>query len=482
MKAPRAPHQALRFALAAALALGAAAQASGAGGTTIFFEIQAVDESTGRGVPLVELETVNNLRFVTDNAGRIAFYEPGLMRREGFFKVRSHGYEAAKDGFGYRGIRPTPVDGGRFEVRLKRLNIAERLYRITGEGLYRDSTLLNHPVPIAEPHINGGVLGQDSVQAVIHRGVIHWFWGDTNRAGYPLGLFRTSGATSKPPSSGGLPVTQGVDLKYWVGPDGFSRAMIDLPEKEGVVWIDGVSVVPDHTGRERLVCHYSRRAGLADELAQGVAAFDDENAVYRSVAVRAAGAWQIPRGHPTRWTDPDGGEWLLIGDPFLHTRVRATLEAVVDPAAYEAWDGQKWQKQEAPAKPPSLVDVETGDAITIHAGSCRWNPHRQHWILVAHQAFGKPSNLGEVWYAEAAGPTGPWSKARRIVTHDRMDFYNPVHHDFLDEEGGRFIHFEGTYVNTFSGNPDATPRYNYNQVMYRLDLDDPRLATIRGTP
>jgi hypothetical protein len=36
-------------------------------------EIRVVDAETGRGVPLVELVTVNHLRFVTDNAGRVAF-------------------------------------------------------------------------------------------------------------------------------------------------------------------------------------------------------------------------------------------------------------------------------------------------------------------------------------------------------------------------------------------------------------------------
>jgi hypothetical protein len=447
-----------------------------------WFEIRVVDAATGRGVPLVELETVNNVRFVTDNAGRVAFHEPGLMGREVFFHVRSHGYEVAKDGFGYRGIRPIPVPGKKTEVRLDRGNVAERLYRVTGEGLYRDSLLLGHAAPVSRPLLNGGVLGQDSVQGVVHRGQIRWFWGDTNRAGYPLGLFRTSGATSKPPAAGGLPVAEGIDLDYCVGADGFSRAMIELPEKDGVIWIDGVSVVPDETGREVLVCHYSRRAGLADELAHGVAVFDDEAELFRSAAVREPGAWQIPRGHPTRWKDPDGVDWLLIGDPFLHTRVRATLAAVLDPAAYEAWDGSRWQATTAPPKPAALTDLETGEPVTIHAGSCRWNAHRQRWIMIANQVGGKPSYLGEVWYAEAAAPTGPWSKARRIATHDRMDFYNPVHHDFLDQDGGRVIHFEGTYTNTFSGNPDTTARYNYNQIMYRLDLDDPRLAGVRAAP
>ena len=85
------------------------------------------------------------------------------------------------------------------------------------------------------------------------------------------------------------------------------------------------------------------------------------------------------------------------------------------------------------------------------------------------------SQLGEVWYAEAEQPEGPWKYARKVVTHDRYSFYNPKHHLFFDQQGGRIIYFEGTYTDTFSGNPTPTPRYNYNQVMYRLDLSDPRL-------
>src|SRR6516162_4385150 len=73
-----------------------------------YAEIRVVDGATGRGVPLVELETVNRLRFVTDNAGRVAFNEPGLMGREVLFTVRSHGYEMKKDGFGFAGVRITP--------------------------------------------------------------------------------------------------------------------------------------------------------------------------------------------------------------------------------------------------------------------------------------------------------------------------------------------------------------------------------------
>jgi hypothetical protein len=38
------------------------------------------------------------------------------------------------------------------------------------------------------------------------------------------------------------------------------------------------------------------------------------------------------------------------------------------------------------------------------------------------------------------------------------------------------IYFDGTYSHTFSGNSDPTPRYDYNPIMYRLDLADPRLT------
>ena len=44
--------------------------------------VQVVDEATGRGVPLVELETTHKLRLYTDSAGVAAFDAPELMGRE----------------------------------------------------------------------------------------------------------------------------------------------------------------------------------------------------------------------------------------------------------------------------------------------------------------------------------------------------------------------------------------------------------------
>src|SRR5436853_594585 len=110
-----------------------------------YFAIRAVDQDTGRGVPLVALKTTNEVKYYTDSNGFVAFLEPGLMGQEVFFQVKSHGYEYPKDGFGYRGVRLKAIAGGKATVKVKRVNVAERLYRITGQGVYRDSILLGAP-------------------------------------------------------------------------------------------------------------------------------------------------------------------------------------------------------------------------------------------------------------------------------------------------------------------------------------------------
>ncbi len=167
----------------------------------VWFAIRVVDAETGHGVPLVELETVNHQRFYTDSNGLVAFHEPGLMDRQIFFHVRSHGYEYPKDSFAYHGVRLKTAPGTEEVLKLKRLNIAERLYRVTGAGIYRDSRLLGRSAPIEQPLLNGSVFGSDSVVTAVYRGKLHWFWGDTNRPSYPLGNFHVPFATSLLPVS-----------------------------------------------------------------------------------------------------------------------------------------------------------------------------------------------------------------------------------------------------------------------------------------
>lgn len=67
------------------------------------FKIKVVDAETGRGIPLVELKTTNNVLYYTDSAGVVAFSEPGLMDQPVFFHLSSHGYDIPADMFGNRG-------------------------------------------------------------------------------------------------------------------------------------------------------------------------------------------------------------------------------------------------------------------------------------------------------------------------------------------------------------------------------------------
>ena len=109
------------------------------------------------------------------------------MNQNVAFAVSSYGY-----GFSIWPLQTTP--GTATELTIDRLQRAERLYRVTGKGIYQDTVLLGQTAPIDHPLINANVKGQDSVQSVIYNNKIHWFWGDTL---YDVGFgnFRTSGAT-----------------------------------------------------------------------------------------------------------------------------------------------------------------------------------------------------------------------------------------------------------------------------------------------
>lgn len=483
-----------------------------------YFQIRVVDEDTGRGVPLVELETTNNIRLVTDSAGVVAFLEPGLMDKTVWFTVRSHGYEHAKDGFGSQGKALKVTPGGKAELKVKRINIAERLYRVTGGGIYRDSVLLGLPTPITEPVLNGQVLGCDSVMSLIYKGKIFWIWGDTNQPKYPLGNFDATGAISELPGKGGLDPSVGVNFKYFVKPDGFVKGIAPIPGK-GPTW-PFAPVVLKVDGRERMFAGYGKIRGSSMETYErGLCVWNDETEQFEKVAEWRLDHPVVPTGHAFRGR-VNGVEYIYFAAAMPLTRVRAKPELLKNLDNFETFTCLKegstmknpqldrdsrgrlrysW-KRNTPAvyqkeqdeliakglmkKEEALIqlhDVETGQPVLAHAGTVHWNAYRRKWIMIVCQQFGT-SVLGETWYAEAPTPTGPWGPARKIVTHNEYSFYNPRHHPFFDQEGGRIIYFEGTYTHSFSGNKYQTPRYDYNQVMYRLDLADPRLKLPPASP
>ncbi len=475
---------------------------------TEYFKITVVDAATGRGVPLVELKTTNAITVVTDSNGVIAWNEPGLMDRDVYFSIRSHGYQFPGPG---RTLRVTR--GGSVVLKIERVNIAERLYRITGQGIYRDSLLTGTPVPLRNPTLNAEVTGQDSVFATPYRGKLFWLWDDTSRAAGPLGSLAGCAATSEWPGKGGLDPGVGIDLSYFVDDSGFCKQITPFPVP-GMKWKYWAATVTDEQGRERLVTKYQSMRDLGDASEIGLAVFNDEKNVFERVATFG---WDAQSGvpiHPFRASDR-GAQLLYFPGPMPDLRAPAALKALLDPASYEGFSclsaGSRYpgEKSSLDRKPDGkltcawktntppltfdqekqliqagkmtaeeglyqLRDILTGAAIKPHAGSVSWNDYRARWIMIVEEDRG-PTDNGEIWYAEGDTPVGPWVYARKIVTHDRYTFYNPTQHPFFDQEGGRLIYFEGTYSDFFSGSPVKTPRYDYNQIMYRLVLDDARL-------
>ncbi len=316
-----------------AVSIGKAAPAKEFVANKSCFAIRVVDEQTGRGVPLVELKTVHNASWWTDSAGIAAFDELGLMGQEVFFHVSSPGYEYPKDFFGNRGLKLMPKAGGSAEIKLKRVNIAERLYRITGAGIYRDSLLAGLRAPLKHPILNGRVMGQDTVIVTPYRGKLYWFWGDTERVSYPLGNFGASGATSELPGRSGPEPGAAGDLTHFVDKSGFSRPM--CPEagfEKGLQWIEFVLTLRDDSGRERLLARLASGTGMQTTHAWHLAMFDDEKEVFKSVA-----RWEIhdthDSSHPFK-AQVDGMDYLYL---YPNYRVPAQLAALRDLTKYEAF-------------------------------------------------------------------------------------------------------------------------------------------------
>jgi hypothetical protein len=173
----------------------------------------------------------------------------------------------------------------------------------------------------------------------------------------------------------------------------------------------------------------------------------------------------MPMGHAIQWTAPDNSDWVLFGDPLPKLRCPARFEAWMDPRSWEVLKPQE-----------ALVEAGTNQLVKPHSGSISWNSFRQRWVTVFMQWFGKPSAFGEVWYAESTSPLGPWGAAVKVLTHENYTFYNPRLRPDLSSNDSPLLFFEGTYTAEFADHAMPTPRYNYNQILYSLDLRDSRLS------
>ncbi len=424
--------------------------------------IQIIDESNGWPVPLVQLRTTHNVQFISDNAGLIAFDLPELLGRQTWFHVEGHGYSVDKDGFGYAGVRLTPRPGESLAIKVRRELAAKRLGRVTGGGLFAESQKLGDQ----RDWIEQGILGCDSVQNAIHDGRLFWGWGDTVLANYPLGRFHMIGATTslQPIKSWEPPIRLRYD--YFTDTTGTPRNVAKMPG-DGPTWLNGYVSLPSQDGGQKLVATYSKIRPPLTEYEKGLCVWNQQTERFDKLKVlwtrseENLTAPPAPHGHPVFWEDDQDQRWILFGDPFPTLRC---------PANFEAWqDPEQWE----PLTAQPLVPVKDSSMqVKPHRGAIAWNSFRKKWVTVFTQLHGDSSALGEIWYAEADAPSGPWQQAIKVVTHDKYTFYNPQLHPEFVPEGSPILLFEATYTNTFSRTSQATPRHNYNQVLYRLDLDE----------
>ena len=236
---------------------------------------------------------------------------------------------------------------------------------------------------------------------------------------------------------------------------------------EGPTWLGGLITLPDEKNREHLVAMYVKVKPPLTIYEKGLCEYNAETEIFEKIHTFSKLDALVPGGHPALKT-AEGKDWAYFGQGIPTMRVPANYESWKDPSTYE------------PIKADAdFRDAGTGKKIKNHNGSITWNPWRRKWISIFTESSGENSNLGEIWYAEAEEPEGPWRKAVKILSHNHYSFYNPKWHPYFSKEDGKVVFFEGTYTAMFSEAPTKTPRYDYNQILYRLDLTSPRLRSAR---
>jgi hypothetical protein len=434
------------------------------------FQIKIIDSENGWPVPLVKLTTTGNLTFITDNAGLVAIDAPELINRDVWFTSSSDGYTIKDDSFGNRGFRATIAPDQIKTFAIERTAIAKRLGRITGAGIFAESQKLGLKLDWKE----SGVTGCDTIQSALHRGQKIWIWGDTNLHHYPLGIFHLTGGTTTPRPLKSFKPPLELPITYFRSSGGKNRPLAKFPG-EGPTWIGGLISLPDKNNTPRLVATYVKVRNFLKVYQQGLCLWNEDTKNFEPLKVLWNHHFQTPNpplapeGHPFINRDSNGKTWAYFGDPFPSLRIPATFEAWQNPATWE------------PLTPQPHLTSTKGKKVLPHRGSIAWNSYRKKWITIFTQKGGSPSPLGEIWYAEANQPTGPWGPATKILSHQSYSFYNPYIHADLTPVDSPILIFEGTYTQLFSQSPIKTPRYDYNQILYRLDLDDPALNKYHPT-
>ena len=226
-------------------------------------------------------------------------------------------------------------------------------------------------------------------------------------------------------------------------------------------------MLPDEKGAPHLVTAYMKTKGSLRAYEWGLLAWDDKTSKLETLRVLWNQSEQTPEPPPR----PEGHEFSLEG------RWRKTMGAVwrslsrlALPRDVRGVDQPRHVGSAQTAK--SRCPVGGGDEITPHRGSdrvesisraVRFNLH-----AIARQTVAAWRDLVRRG-GLAARPLGT---GRESARHEHYTFYNPMIHAEMTPAGSPALFFAGTYSMDFSDARQRTPRYDYNQVLYRLDLDE----------
>ena len=211
-----------------------------------------------------------------------------------------------------------------------------------------------------------------------------------------------------------------------------------------------------------------------------------------------------------------GSNTSIIASPYPLVRVPADPDALADPGACEAFTclaarnaaraaearprggrrsalcleeehpararrtaGRSWSRR-ALLKPDeallNLRDVVTGKTVLAHGGSVYWNEYRRRWVMIAVEIVGSlVPGRGLVRRGRHAArplglrPQGRHPRRLQLLQSQAASAVRPA-------RAAGSSSSRGLTPRPSRATKDPTPRYDYNQVMYQLDLADPRLA------
>ena len=290
-------------------------------------------------------------------------------------------------------------------------------------------------------------------------------------------------------------------------------------DTSSLIWCNDMRAVSDGAGTETLVGDYDIVDNLTSK-ERGLMRFNEATQQFDKVQVYPTNAVIRPGGVPFRY-DAGGKEWFYYAQSWPVVRSPMDYASIRDLSTFEAFTCLKpgsvynktadqierdangdlvwgWKKNTSPIQETQtqelikagiiqnkdewyqLKDIETGARVQTHNASVFWNEYRQRWVAVLQQNWGA-TMIGEAWYFEGDTPLGPWIYGAKLHTHANpgtmgsYHFYNLLQHPDYSKDGGRVIFYEGTYTSWLAGPDHDTPEYNYNQMMYKVELDDPRV-------